>query len=162
LQPDFKTVKSKSKSNPQPAPSALQTVGALGRELARLAKQLEDTAKEIARTDEVSRRVALEKLNAQRSATFARLAKQALTAEKELGLLLQKSDVDQTWARMLLEFRKGLEQMGRRIATGNLFHGLDPVDVQEVVRSEADQLLAAFAGPSAKSGPFWKPTKLTR
>lgn len=149
-------MKSKSKSNQPPAPSALQTIGALGCELARLAKQLESTAKEITRTDEVSRRIALEKLNAQRSATFARLAKQALAAEKELNLLLQKSDVDETWARMLLEFRKGLEQMGRRIATDKLFHGLDPVDVQEIVRTEADQVLTVFAGSDAKSGPFWK------
>ena len=43
MQQDFQIVKSKSKSN-QPPPSALQTVGALGRELARLSKQLEDTA----------------------------------------------------------------------------------------------------------------------
>jgi hypothetical protein len=155
LLPDFKIVKSKSKSN-EPQISALQTVGALGRELARLAKQLEDTAKEISRTDEVSRRNALEKLNAQRSATFARLAKQALAAEKELGLLLQKSDVDQAWGRTLLEFRKGLEQMGRRIATNKLFHDLDPVDVEQLIRAEADEVLRVFAGPDGKSGPFWK------
>lgn len=130
-----------SKPNQQPPTSALQTVGTLGRELARLSKQLEDTAKEISRTDEVTRRSALEKLNAQRSATFARLSKQALAAEKELGLLLQKSDVDQTWTRVLLEFRKTLEALPRRAASLPAFATCDPVDVSLALEKEIEAVL---------------------
>jgi phage terminase Nu1 subunit (DNA packaging protein) len=131
-------MKSAKPNQKQPPVSALQTVGALGRELARLAKQLEDTAKEISRTDEVSRRAALEKLNAQRSATFARLAKQALAAEKELGLLVEKSDIVAVWSRAIAEFRSTMERIPRRVADRPIFKGLDPVDVELTIRREVD------------------------
>jgi hypothetical protein len=125
----------------QPPPSALKTVGALGRELSRLSLQLEQTAKEIERTKEPSRLIALEKLNQQRSTNFARLSKQAIAAERELGLLLEKSDVDQTLSRMLIEFRRALEQMPRRVATHPLFHEIDPVKISSLLQAEVDETL---------------------
>lgn len=134
----------KSNEPPQP-PSALQSVGALGRELKRLSLQLEKTAVEITKTDEPSRRIALEKLNTQRSANFARLVKSALAAEEKLGLLVEKTDVDAVWSRMVLEFRKTLEQVPRRVATHHVFRDLDPVDVDEVIGAEIREALTTLS-----------------
>jgi hypothetical protein len=132
----------KKASNNQPPPSALQTVGALGRELVRLSKQLEDTAAEIAETDEPSRRIALEKLNAQRSGNFARLSKQALLAERELKLLIEKSDADAVWSRRIEEFKSALDYIPRRLMTHPLFAGVDGVALNLILQKEFDEALA--------------------
>jgi hypothetical protein len=135
----------KSNKPPSAPPSALATVGALGRELKRLSLQLEQTAAEIAKTDEPSRRIALEKLNQQRSANFSRLVKSALAAEEKLGLLIEKSQVDAVWSRMMLEFRKTIEQIPRRVAMHKTFADIDPVDVEEVMTTEIRDALTALS-----------------
>lgn len=133
-------MKKTNKLPPQP-PSALQTVGALGRELKRLSVQLEKTSVEITKTDEPSRRIALEKLNQHRSLNFARLVKAALAAEEKLGLLVEKSSVVGVWTRQVLEFKSALSIIPQRMMTHALFADLDPISVKTLLQSEVDATL---------------------
>jgi hypothetical protein len=136
----------KKSAKPQPQRSAVQIVSSLVRELERLERQCDEVGRELDREESPSLRLQLAKLRQQYSANLARLIRPAINAEVQQGLLLMKSDVDATWSRTILEFRKTLEQIPRRLATHTLFHALDPVDVEQVIKKEVDTVLAQLMG----------------
>jgi hypothetical protein len=82
------------------------------------------------------------------SRDVANMVKVAPKADQEAGDSLKRSDMEQVWSRSIIEFRKTLESMSRRISTNPLFARLDPIDVEEVINKE---VVAALTRLSAGS-----------
>jgi hypothetical protein len=140
----------KKPSKPEPPRSAIQIVSSLVRELERLERQCDEVGRELDREESPSLRLQLGKLRQQYSTNLARLIRPALAAEERQGLLLLKTDVDATWTRKMIEFRKALEAIPRRAATHRLFAGLDPVDVELALDKEVAQVLTQLMDSADK------------
>lgn len=145
-------------TSPPVAPrSALQIVTGMVRELARLQKLCNETQTELENEPSPSERFQLAKLLQQYSTNLNKLIQPTLDAEERQGLLLEKSDVEATWRRVIAEWRSALEALPRRISTNALFSNLNPVDVEQLLVRECDSTLNLLCNQS-----FEKPSRLTR
>jgi hypothetical protein len=71
-----------------------------------------------------------------------KLAKVAPKSDIEQQQALPIAQVEATWARALKEFRTTLEALPRRLVTQSIFRKCDPIEVEQVVETEVNAILA--------------------
>jgi hypothetical protein len=137
----------KTESPPAPPPSGeprstKDIVFGLQAELERLQEETARSYKDYTDEKQPGDKIAKQKIYLANVNALRALAKDAPKADEANRNSVSISDVDSTWARALKEFRSQLEALPRRVSTSPLFRGVDPVDVELLVRGETDKLLA--------------------
>jgi hypothetical protein len=140
---------SEDSTPPPPEPAAQQDVSTLEKGVqAELKRMQDECAKAYLSYTRASRpldKLALHKVWVELVKSMRELAKAAPDAEREARTVVPVADVEEVWTRAFQEARAALENLPRRIATNKIFAphpGLDPVDVEAVIRAECDGVVA--------------------
>lgn len=76
----------------------------------------------------------------------AKLGKVSSQVDIEQGSSIPKDEADTAWSRCCGEFRSAAEALARRVATHPMMRRVDPVDLEEMINHEVDQMLAHLHG----------------
>ena len=116
-------------------------VGAIAHQVKFLSQEAERAKKDYLREKRPADKAAKFRILQGILQTLHKFQKTAPADELASGNALQKSEVDAAWYRTLKEMRIQLDALPRRLATHPAFKTLDPVRVEEIVRTEKDQIL---------------------
>lgn len=142
-----KTKRTKPKPKPRPANPATELKDTFHFELARLRKEVDLAHQSYkARIDDPAEAYPYLTNYLKLIATLTSLAKVQPKADLDAKSVLLKSDVEATWLRWMVEARSILESVPRRLATLPIFHGLDPILIEEACDKEIELVIARLRG----------------